>query len=486
MRADTLRRYTAGEARLNSYNHPYVEFYGLAWHDPVDENLAELAWFADDVTPLLVFNAPYTPEQQQAMQQRIALQQRISRYIFRGYLAHWRRQLQAGTREYRKALKLDLHDEGLKFALGIATRHKQQALAALQRQPQDLKALSKLGYIAWNEQQYDAALQRFQQVLAIDPHQAAAYVHLGANYIAQERFAEATAAYQQAGRLNPEYTRLVEQSLDLIQHLQRAHEHPDDPSGYLQLGTIYAADGRSDRAVEMFEKAVALAPSLAAAWLNLALNYDAEERDAEALHAYSRVLLLESDNSLAQNSYEKLALKTALAHRTPTRLALAPDHVLEVDPDHASGYYQLGLRYLRNNEAEAAAAALEQALRLQPDHDAAPLFLGMAYTALRASSKAEAAYRRAIARAPQNAQAYNYLGLVYQQQQRYDQAVKAHQRAIDLAPDYAVAYANLAASYEALGQSEPALLAYDQALQRDASLEFVRDKITALRKQAGR
>jgi len=72
------------------------------------------------------------------------------------------------------------------------------------------------------------------------------------------------------------------------------------------------------------------------------------------------------------------------------------------------------------------------------------------------------------------------------QQQRYAQAVKAHQRAVDPAPDCAVAYANLAASYEALGQITQALLAYDQALQRDASLEFVREKITALRKQGGR
>ena len=183
--------------------------------------------------------------------------------------------------------------------------------------------------------------------------------------------------------------------------------------------------------------------------------------------------------------YEKLALKTALARRVPTRLTLAPNHVLDVNPAHASSYYQLGLRYLRNNEAEAAAAALEQALRLQPDHDTAPMFLGMAYTALRASSKAEAAYRRAIALTPQNAPAYNYLGLVYQQQ-RYDMAVKAHQRAIDLDPDHAVAYANLAASYAAPGKTKPALLAYDQALQRDAGPEFVREKITVLRKQGAR
>jgi len=43
MRSETVRRYTAGGTRLNTYDRPYVEFYGLAWRDPVEENLAELA-----------------------------------------------------------------------------------------------------------------------------------------------------------------------------------------------------------------------------------------------------------------------------------------------------------------------------------------------------------------------------------------------------------------------------------------------------------
>ena len=55
MRAETLQRYVAGSPRLNSYNHPYVEFFGMSWQDPVEENLAELARFADDITPLLIF-----------------------------------------------------------------------------------------------------------------------------------------------------------------------------------------------------------------------------------------------------------------------------------------------------------------------------------------------------------------------------------------------------------------------------------------------
>lgn len=486
MRADTLRRYTAGVERLNSYNHPYVEFFGLSWHDPVEENLAELTQFADDVTPLLVFPADAAPEHQQAILARLALQRRISRHIFRGYLANWRRQLQEGTREYRKALKLDPQDEGIKFALGVATVHKQRALETLQHQPQDVKALSRLGYIAWNEQHYDESIRRFQQVLAVDPRNAAAYVHLGVNYTAQERFAEAIAAYQEAGRLHPEYAELVQQSLALITHLQRVKEQPDDPRVHFQLGYLYGSDGRSDAAIEAFTRVVELAPTLAAGWFNLALNYEAEERYAEALQAYGRVLTLEPHQTRARNNYEKLAIRTAIELGQPAQIRLGGDHLLEVNPHSASSYYQLGLRYLRNDEPEAAVGALRQAVQLRPEYAPAYTFLGLAYASLGDSARAEAAYHRALALNPTDAQTYNHLGLVYHQQQRYGQAIKAYQKAIAHAPDYAIAYANLGVSYEAIGKTQQALSAYRQALQRDASLEFVREKIAALSKKGGK
>ncbi len=486
MRADTLRRYTAGSARLNSYEHPYVEFYGGAWHDPVEENLAELARFADDVTPLLVFSNTYPGEQQQRVRDRLAVQRRISRYIFRGYLANWRRQLQEGTREYRKALKLDPGDEGIKFALGIGAPQKRQALAMLERHPGDVKSLSKLGYIAWNEQEYDEAVRRFQQVLALDPRHAAAYVHLGVSYAAQEHFEASIAAYEEARRLQPDLAPLVAQSIDLVEHLRRAKEHPDDPTVRAELGEIYAGDGRSDRAIECFERVIALAPRWPQGFFTLARHYEAEERDGDALRAYSQGLALAPSDAQARNNYEKLAIKTALARGKPVALTLDLGQTVAIDPSSAASYYQLGLRYLRNDEADAAAATLEQAVALQPSDDAAQLFLGLAYTSLGAHEKAEAAYRRAIALSPTNPHAYNYLGLVYHHQQRYRQALTAYRQAIAQAPDYAVAYANLAASHEALGQTEQALAAYRQALQRDANLQAVQEKIDALGKQMGK
>jgi spermidine synthase len=483
MREDTLRRYTSGSTALNTYNHPYVEFYGVSWHDPVDENLAELARYADDVTRILGFPSTSSPEQQEHIQERLAVQRRISRYIFRGYLANWRRQQQEGTREYRKALKLDPQDEGMKFALGIGAVHKHQALALLERHPGDLKSLSKLGYIAWNEQEYDEAIRRFQQVLALDPHQAAAYVHLGVNYATQERFADSIAVYQEAGRLNPDLAHLVAQSVDLVEHLQRAKEHPDDPAVQAQLGEIYASDGRSDRAIEAFEKVMVLAPHWPQGFFTLARHYEAEERDAEALRTYSQGLALEPSNPQARNNYEKLAIKMALGQGKPVELTLGTDQKVQIDPESANSYYQLGLRYLRNDEAEAAVVALQQAIAIQPGSDVAQLFLGLAYTSLGAHSKAESAYRRAIALRPTNPHAYNYLGLTYHQQQRYREALTAYHQAIAQNPAYAVAYVNLAASHEALGQTAQALTAYRQALQYDTNLQAVQTKIDALSKQ---
>jgi spermidine synthase len=486
MRADTVRRYTAGSTQLNSYNHPYVEFYGVSWYDPVEENLAELARFADDVTPLLVFSDTYSPEDQQRARERLLVQRRISRHIFRGYLANWRRQLQEGTREYRKALKLDPQDEGIKFALGIGAAHKRGALATLARDPDDTKSLSKLGYIAWNEGDYDEAVRRFQQVLKRDPRHAAAYVHLGVNYAAQERFEASIAAYRDAGRLDSSLERLVAQSIELVEHLQQAKQRPADPGAQARLGDLYARDGRLDRAIESFEKVTALAPHSPSAFFTLARYYDAEERDAEALRAYGQGLTLDPANAQARNNYEKLAIKRALALGRPVVLALGADQTVAIDPRSGSSYYQLGLRYLRNDEAELAVASLEQAIALEPGHDAAHLFIGLAHTSLGAHAKAEAAYRRAIALRPTNPHAYNYLGLVYHQQHRYRDALGAYQRAIAQAPDYAVAYVNLAASHEALGQTALALTAYRQALQHDANLQAVQKKIDALSKQRGK
>ena len=221
-------------------------------------------------------------------------------------------------------------------------------------------------------------------------------------------------------------------------------------------------------------------------WLTLAQYYEAEERDADAVRAYDRALALDPTHVQARNNREKLLIKHALELGKPVTLTLGVNGPLTIDPDDATSYYQLGLRYLRNDEADLAVMALRRAITLRPDLDEAHLFLGLAYTSVGTYASAEVEYLRAIALRPTNPEAYNYLGLVYHQQQRYRQALQAYRQAIAQAPEYAVAYVNLAASHEALGQVDEALAAYRQALQHDANLIALPEKIDALSKRVGR
>src|SRR5262249_27998948 len=149
--------------------------------------------------------------------------------------------------------------------------------------------LLKLGYIAWSEQDYGEAIRRFRDVLAVEPENAAAHVHLGVSYAAQERFEASLAAYREARRLNPELGPLAEQSIELVTRLPAAKERPGDPQIQARLGELYASDGRSDRAIECFEKVVALEPGRPEGFASLARQYEAEGREADALRAYQRV-----------------------------------------------------------------------------------------------------------------------------------------------------------------------------------------------------
>ena len=209
----------------------------------LEENLAELAGFTDDVSPLLALD-DRSPSEQQRIRERVAVQRRISRYISRGYLANWRRQLQEGTREYRKALKLDPRDDGVKFALGVAAVHKRAALAILERHPDDVKSLGKLGYIAWSEQDYDEAIRRFRRVLAVDAHNAPAYIHLGVNYAAQGKFEASIAAYREAIRLRPHDPNLAEVYHQLGKALAHQGAWRDAIETYQALARVKPDDPR--------------------------------------------------------------------------------------------------------------------------------------------------------------------------------------------------------------------------------------------------
>ena len=108
-------------------------------------------------------------------------------------------------------------------------------------------------------------------------------------------------------------------------------------------------------------------------------------------------------------------------------------------------------------EKQRAIALYEEILELDPDYAAAYINLGTIQFHLRQFVRAEQLYRRATEADPSYVLAFFDLGNVLDELARPDESIAAYRHAISLAPGYADAHYNLALAYERNGQYRQAL-----------------------------
>ncbi|MGZ4811561.1 MAG: tetratricopeptide repeat protein [Terriglobales bacterium] len=124
----------------------------------------------------------------------------------------------------------------------------------------------------------------------------------------------------------------------------------------------------------------------------------------------------------------------------------------------ASEYFARGVALEEHPHSQGEAiAAYRKVLELDPDHAAAYINLGTLYYNRQDYAKAESHYRKAVAADSRYALAYFDLGNVLDETGRVTEAIKAYKTALQLAPTYADAHYNLALAYEKTRQSRAAL-----------------------------
>ena len=118
-------------------------------------------------------------------------------------------------------------------------------------------------------------------------------------------------------------------------------------------------------------------------------------------------------------------------------------------------------------EKQRAIALYEEILELDPDFAAAYINLGTINFHLRQYNRAEELYRRATEADRAYVLAYFDLGNVLDELQRLDESIAAYRRAITLAPGYADAHYNLALAYERKGQRRRSLRHWQTYIKLD-------------------
>src|SRR5437588_4503997 len=165
--------------------------------------------------------------------------------------------------------------------------------------------------------------------------------------------------------------------------------NPGSGAAYVKLAMAYEADGRLDEAAaSSYEKAVELLPDQKALYVSLAHLYSRLQNHDREIATYQKAL------EFSPGSVELLdPLSRALgnAKRYPEAIEMQKQ-IVQQKPEDAEAHYRLGYLYHSAHDYQAAITAYLQTTHLKPDYADAYYNLARAYTSVNRDSDAVSTY----------------------------------------------------------------------------------------------
>ena len=187
----------------------------------------------------------------------------------------------AHYREYIRLKPNDVNVIGAYVLLGRALTNTDQFQAAVdafqqafERQPSNVDARAGFADALLKDERYDAAIPAYAEYVRRQPNDARAHSGLGIALVGRERFNEAV----------PEFARAV----DL---------EPGDARNHYNLGNVLASTGRFEEAVSCYQRGLALAPNDVSLHNALALVFAARGQSDDALVQFRQSLALDPSNA---------------------------------------------------------------------------------------------------------------------------------------------------------------------------------------------
>jgi TolB-like protein/DNA-binding winged helix-turn-helix (wHTH) protein/Tfp pilus assembly protein PilF len=230
----------------------------------------------------------------------------------------------------------------------------------------------------------------------------------------------------------------IQLSPDNLREVRRRQtQNPDAYDAYLR-GRHFASrrtPAMNTRAVQEYERAIALDPAYALAWASLASSYGAStlNGDARPLEVWPRA-------------------RDAAVRAVRGNASLGEAQI-------AVGY----LNWLLDWDWSAAQAALRLAVRLDPSNAAAHRSLGHTLSQSGQHTEAESEMRRTRELEPLEPVTFALSAQVAFQARQYPAAIEHARRAILIDSEFWIGYMQLAQAYEQIGQSDFALAALTDA-----------------------
>ena len=293
---------------------------------------------------------------------------------------------------YEQALELEPENAGIRRLLEVVVARKEasqvdrtglaqqlqeqgqldEALAEYQtvltQNGSNLAALHQVAKICESQEKWDEAIEAYRKAVEVDAEPPFwVYRHLGFALNQKGEWDEAVEVYEKAIALNPEDTatrtllgKVLESTGDserqIVSYQKAIEVNPQQEVGvYINLGNALAAQGQLDKAIEVYERAIALYPEF----------HGAREKLGDVLAQRGRAYLLEAVGAY-QRAIEQSPSNIELCHKA-----------LEISPRDARLYTKLASALVRHDRLDEAIVFFRMGLEVDPNIEriASELFL---------------------------------------------------------------------------------------------------------------
>lgn len=257
----------------------------------------------------------------------------------------------------------------------------------------------------------------------------------------------------------------AQRSSEAIAHLQNSLQSSSDKYRLAALGVAAKQDHQIDQAIAAFEDAGRLDPDYSYPYFGLGNILLSRNNHSAAGLRYQQAIHLEP--GFADPYY---GLGTSYVYGERYDLALVNYRkAVKLDPTWALPHCGLGFIHHCLGHVDAAITEYREAIRIDPDVFYSYYGMGRALKALERTDIAEANLRECVRLNPHLAAGYFELGDVMRSKQRFVEAIPMFEQAINLMPEHILAYLGLASSYLATDQAGLALTTLENALELDPS-----------------